>query len=60
MAITVTAIDEVLLLEDDPNARASYRMTASAEGKTYHLLFTIIQTLYHLDPEGVRLIHSHS
>jgi hypothetical protein len=60
MTMTVTAIDEVPLLEDGPHARASYRMTVSAGGATYHLLFTIIQTPFDSLPEGLTLIHSHS
>ena len=60
MTITVTAIDEIPLLEDEPDARASYRMTVSEAGKTHHLLFTILHTRFGPDPEGVSLVHSHS
>ncbi len=61
MPVTVTAIDSVPLLEDDPTARASYRMTVRAGGEEYHLLFTIVVVpLGDEFPEGLPLIHSHS
>jgi hypothetical protein len=61
MPVTITAIDSVPLLEDDPTARASYRMTVLAGGEEYHLLFTIVVVPFGPEfPEGLPLLHSHS
>jgi hypothetical protein len=61
MPVTVTAIDLVPLLEDDPTARASYRMTVRAGGEEYHLLFTVVVVPFGPEfPEGLPLLHSHS
>src|SRR4051812_8654516 len=61
MPATVTAIDAVPLLEEDPDARASYRLTVSAGGQVYCLLFTVLfdSGLPEL-PEGLIYLHAHS
>jgi hypothetical protein len=61
MPATVTAIDAVPLLEDDPDARASYRVTVLAGGQAYCLLFTVLvdSDLPEL-PEGLTYLHAHS
>jgi hypothetical protein len=60
MPATVTAIDAVPLLEDDPHARASYRMTVSAGGQAYHLLFTVLDFAVPEVAGGITGLHAHS
>lgn len=61
MPVTVTAIEAVPLVEDDPNARASYRLTVSAGGQAYRLLFTVLVDCGVPElPEGLTYLHAHS
>jgi hypothetical protein len=60
MPATVTAIDVVPLLEDDPEARTSYRMAVSAGRQVYHLLFTVLKSEHPALPGGLTYLHAHS
>jgi hypothetical protein len=60
MPVTVTAIDVVPLQEDDPEARASYRITVLAGGQAYHLLFTVLDFEVPEVAGGLTGLHAHS
>ena len=51
MPVTVTAIETVPLLEDDPEARVSYRVAVSAESHDYRLFFTVLELRSPAAPE---------
>ena len=59
MPATVTAIDEVPVREDDPEARTSYRVTVSAGGD-YHLFYTVLVHVAPELPDGLMGLHAHS
>lgn len=60
MPATITAIDAVPILEEDPEARASYRMTVSAGGEVYRLLFTVLEFAVREPTESITGLHAHS
>jgi hypothetical protein len=60
MPATVTAIDVVPLQEDDPDARASYRVTVSAGGQDFHLLYPVLEFAPTELPKALTGLHAHS
>jgi hypothetical protein len=60
MPATVMAIDVVPLQEDDPEARASYRVTVSAGGQEFRLLYTVLEFPPPEAPKTLTGLHTHS